>query len=158
MTSKLSKAKFGSKLKSKVKKGDPTLMGSPFAILTAFNFSPKPFYGEYSGSNFRITRNKTLLPNGYFIKGNFSELGSKTKLEYEIKPFIFAYYWNRFIPIIGFLFFNGILFFNLQAIQWDLILVLNGFLGLMTFFAFRLEKFQRKSIEARFIEEFEIEI
>lgn len=133
-------------------------MGTPFAILTSFDFSGKPFYGEYTNSNFRITRNKTLLPNGYFIKGNFSELGSKTKLEYEIKPFIFAYYWNRFIPIIGFLFFNGILFFNLQAIQWDLILVLNGFLGLMTFFAFRLEKFQRKSIEARFIEEFEIEI
>lgn len=157
MTSKLSKAKFGSKLKSKVKKGDPTLMGSPFAILTAFNFSPKPFYGEYSGSNFRITRNKTLPPNGYFIRGNFSELGPKTKLEYEIKPFLFAYYWNRFIPIVGFLFFNTVLFFSSQSFQWDVILVLNGFLALMVFFAFRLDKYQRKAIEARFTEEFEIE-
>jgi hypothetical protein len=158
MTSRLTKTEFESRLKNLVRKGDPSIMGTPFAILTSFDFSAKPFYGEYNSFDFRITRNKTLLPNGYFIKGNFSELGSKTKLEYEIKTFIFAYYWNRFIPIIGFLFFNGILFFNLQAIQWDLILVLNGFLGLMTFFAFRLEKFQRKSIEARFIEEFEIEI
>ena len=157
MTSKLSKAEFVSKLKSKVKKEDPTIIGSPFAILTSFNFSSKLFYGEYSGSNFRITRNKTLPPNGYFIRGNFSELGPKTKLEYEVKPFLLAYYWNRFIPMVGFLFFNTVLFFSSQSFQWDAILVLNGFLALMVFFAFRLDKYQRKAIEARFTEEFEIE-
>lgn len=157
MTSKLTRQEFESQLKNLVRKGNPTIMGTPFAILTSFDFSGKPFYGEYNKSNFRITRNKTLPPNSYVISGNFSESGHKTKLEYQIKPFLFIYYWIRIIPIFGFLFLNAILFFSFQVFQWDIVLVLNGFLGLMAFLSFKLDKHQRKAIETRFIKEFEIE-
>ena len=158
MTSRLTKTEFDLRLKNLTRKGEPTIMGTPFAILTIFDLSGKPFYGEYNGTNFRITRNKTLpTPSGYIVKGHFSESGRKTKLDYEIKPILFSYYWIRLVPIFAFLFFNGVLLFNLKTFQWDIILTLNGFLGLMTFVALTVDKFQRRAIEERFIEEFEVE-
>lgn len=158
MTSRLTKTEFESRLKELTKKGEPEFMGTPFAILMVFESSGKPFYGKYSDNKFRITRNKVLpTVNGYIIDGYFSESGGRTKLEYEIKQIRFLYYWKRIAPILFFLFINGILLFNLITFQWDVILTLNGFLGFMLFVAFMMDRFQRKAIEDRFVDEFEVE-
>jgi hypothetical protein len=157
MTSRLTKTEFELRLKNLTRKGEPTIMGTPLAILRAFDISGKPFFGEYSEANFRLARNKILPSNGYIIEGHFSEFDKKTKLDYEIKPISFTYYWIRLVPILAFCFFNGVLLFSLKTFQWNIILTINGILGLMTFVALQIDKFQRRAIEARFLEEFDVE-
>lgn len=158
MTTRLTYKEFESRLTDLTRIGEPTIMGTPFAILTIFDFSGKPFYGLFDKSKFQLARNKILpLPTGYIVTGTYSEADNKTILNYEIKPIAFAYYWIRTAPILFFLFINAVLFFNLRTFELDVILVLNGLVLLVTILVLTVDRFQKKRIERRFREDFAVE-
>jgi hypothetical protein len=157
MTTKLSYKEFQSRLTNLTRIGEPVIMGTPFAIFTTFDFSGKPFYGEFNETEFILTRNKVMpFPTGYIIKGTYNA-NIEAKLIYEVKPISFSYYWIRIAPIVFFVFINTILFFNLRSFQLDVVLTVNAFLLVGTLLVIAVDKFQKKSLEKRFCKEFEIE-
>lgn len=158
MTTRLTYKEFESRLTDLTRIGQPTIMGTPFAIFTIFDFSGKPFYGVFDNSKFQLARNKVFpLPSGYIVNGTYSESDNKTILNYVIKPIAFAYYWIRTAPMLFFLFINAVLFFDLRTFRLDVILTLNGFVLLMTILSLTVDRFQKREINKRFQEEFGVE-
>lgn len=78
-------------------------------------------------------------------------------LNYEIRPILFSYYWIRIAPILFFIIFNVVFLLNLKTFETEIILTINVFLLLMASLAIRVDNFQKKIIEKRFREEFEVE-
>jgi len=117
MTSEFEITEFKEKLNEFTKKGYPLLKGNPFAILS-MNFSSKPFYGNIYDSEFKITKNANLNLVPYLISGTYKKYGKLTKVNYQIVPMKFGYYWIRIFPIIINL--VGIIFFvaNLKRIEF----------------------------------------
>ena len=159
METRLTYKQFESRLTDLTRIGNPTIMGTPFGIFTIFDLSGKPFYGKFDQSEFQLTRNTTFpLPTGYVVKGTYRKTESgHTKLDYEIRPIWFSYYWARFFPFFCFIFINGVLLFNLKTLQWDIVLTLNGFCALMSILAIGVDKVQKWRLEKRFQAEFEVE-
>lgn len=156
MTIRLNTKDFKSRLTDSTTIGEPTIMGTPFAVLTMFDFSGRPFYGEFNNSEFRLARNKIFpFQTGYIIKGKYSTTDSNgTTLKYEIKPIQFYYYWIRVMPVIFLIVLNIMFIKNLGDFTSSEIIVLNIFFLFGLVLMVTVDKFSKKRLEKRFQEEF----
>ncbi len=132
MISKLNKSDFVKRLEQNTKIGDPKIKGTPFAVLTMFGKTRMKFYGEYSSSNFRLTKNAILYPIPYIFEGTIkSKDKNSTEISLKIKPIWFGYLWIRILPILALIFINLMLIINGEGIETEIYFLVNAFLLFM---------------------------
>lgn len=132
MISKLNTSEFIKRLEENTKIGDPNIKGTPFAILTMFGQTKKKFFGEYSDSNFRLTKNAILYPIPYIFEGKLkSKNDSSTEIILKIKPIWFGYLWIRILPVLALIFINLMLIINGEDIETEIYFLVNAFLLFM---------------------------
>jgi hypothetical protein len=155
MTSNMTIEEFRARLRDLVKKGEPSIMGTPFGILMA-DLSSKPFYGEFNDVEFRLTNNSVLSSSGHIVKGRYRAADSAgTEINYEVRPIRFSYFWRRFVPVFGLIVFNTLLYSIPATVPINVLLAINIFFVVMLVFGLWSEKRQGRKLERRFIEEFE---
>ena len=153
MKSSLTATEFYSRLRDITVSGDPELKGSPLVIFTGLKLSSKPFFGEYTETEFRLAKNSTLLPTPYLIKGSYTETGETgTNIAYEVKLIWFGYLWIRILPVLALIFINLLLIKTMAPAPFDLLIPLNGFLLLMLFAPLWITYTLKKGMEKDFIE------
>lgn len=132
MISKLNKTDFINRLKDNIKIGNPRIKGTPLSFSNMFDKTNEKFYGEYSNSNFQLTKNSVLSPIPYIFEGKFkSRSNSSTKISLKIRPIWFGYLWIRIIPVFAFIFINAILSEQKNNIESEIYAIVNIFLALM---------------------------
>lgn len=132
MTSNLNRTDFIKRLEENTKIGDPNLKGTPFAIFTLFGKTRMKCYGEYSSSDFRLTKNAILFPIPYIFEGTIKSKDEKsTELSLKIKPIWFGYLWIRILPILVLIFINLMLIINSDGIETEIYFFVNVFLLFM---------------------------
>ena len=101
LESKFDINEFRNNLIKLTKKGNPKIMGTPFAIfeLLGGEFS-KPFFGQITESKFKITLNKLFFPTPYVLEGEIHKTKTNFTIDYIIKPIWFGYLWIRIIPLL----------------------------------------------------------
>ena len=99
MISELNFEEFHKILNELTVEGTPSYKGSLFAFFT-INFSDKPFYGNISKYDFAISKNSNINLVPFTISGNYKKSGDKTKVDYEIQPIKFGYYWIKVMSIL----------------------------------------------------------
>ncbi|WP_377488286.1 hypothetical protein [Pontibacter toksunensis] len=153
MKSSLTATEFYSRLRDITLIGDPELKGSPLIIFTGLNLSSKPFFGEFTESEFRLAKNSTILPTPYLIKGSYTETGEAgTNIAYEIKPIWFGYLWIRILPVLALILINLLLINTMAPAPLDLLIPINGFLLLMLFAPLWITHTLKKGMEKDFID------
>lgn len=132
MTSNLNKTDFIKRLKENTKIGDPKIRGTPFAIFTIFGKTRMKFYGEYTDSEFRLTKNAILFQIPYIFEGTLiSKNTSSTELKFNIRPMWFGYLWIRILPVLALLLFNFHLITKENNIESEVFVIVNVFLVFM---------------------------
>lgn len=155
MKSELSIDEFRARLSKLVKEGEPWLMGTPLAIMTV-NSSNKPFFGEFTKTKFNITKNASLIPTPYILRGEYSVLSNlETSVSYQIKPIWFGYLWVRIVPAITLIIANIVFIKNADVIPTSIFFASNIFfltLGLPILLTIKL----KNQMERDFLGKFEI--
>ena len=132
MISKLNKSDFFKRLEQNTKIGDPKIKGTPFAVFTMFGKTRMKFYGEYTNSDFRLTKNAILYPIPYIFEGTLkSKDKTTTEISLNIKPIWFGYLWIRIIPSLAFIFINHMLIIHGEDIKTEIYFLVNAFLLFM---------------------------
>lgn len=132
MISKLNKSDFIKRLEQNTKIGDPKIKGAPIAVFTMFGKTRKKFYGEYTNSAFRLTKNAILFPIPYIFEGTLkSKEKTTTEVSLNIKPIWFGYLWIRIFPAFALIFINLILINNGKNIEPEVYFIVNTFLLFM---------------------------
>lgn len=155
MTSKLTKEEFNFRLTKLTKIGEPTLLGTPLAILTVNN-SSRPFFGKINSDKFQLTKNSSFLPIPFTIVGTYRENENKTFVDYQVKPIWFGYLWIRIFPIVGLILFNTIIINTTRTIIYGLMIPVNIVL-LLTFLPIPITNYLKTKFEKEFTTELEIE-
>lgn len=129
MISKLNKSDFIKRLDENTKFGYPKIKGNPLALLTMFGKTRKRFYGEYTDSYFRLTKNAILYPIPYIFEGTIKTKGNtSTEISLNIKPIWFGYLWIRILPVLALIFINFMLIINGNGIETQIYILVNAFL------------------------------
>lgn len=129
MISKLNKSDFKKRLEQNTKIGDPKIIGTPFAVFTMFGKTRMKFYGDYTDSNFRLTKNAILYPIPYIFEGTIkSKDKTTTEISINIKPIWFGYLWIRILPALSLIFINLIFLINGDTIGIEIYFLVNIFL------------------------------
>lgn len=132
MISNLNRKDFIKRLEENTKIGDTKLKGTPFAVFTMFGNTKMKFYGEYSSSDFRLTKNAILYPIPYIFEGTIkSKDKNSTEISLKIKPIWFGYLWIRILPILALIFINLMLIINGDGIETEIYFLVNAFLLFM---------------------------
>lgn len=132
MISKLNKSDFIKRLEQNTKIGDPKIKGTPFAVFTMFGKTRMKFYGEYTNSDFRLTKNAILYPIPYIFQGTMkSKDKTTTEISLNIKPIWFGYLWIRILPALALIFINLMLIINAADIETEIYILINAFLLFM---------------------------
>ena len=132
MISNLNRKDFIKRLEENTKIGDTKLKGTPFAVFTMFCNTKMKFYGEYSSSDFRLTKNAILYPIPYIFEGTIkSKDKNSTEISLKIKPIWFGYLWIRILPILALIFINLMLIINGDGIETEIYFLVNAFLLFM---------------------------
>ncbi len=132
MISNLNRTDFIKRLEENIKVGDPKLKGTPFALFTIFGKTSMKFYGEYTDSEFRLTKNAILFQIPYIFEGTLiSKDKTSTELELKIKPMWFGYLWIRILPVIALFLFNFLLITKGNNIESEIFVIVNVFLVFM---------------------------
>lgn len=132
MISKLNKSDFIKRLEQNTKIGDPKIKGTPFAVFTMFGETRMKFYGEYTNSDFRLTKNAILYPIPYIFQGTMkSKDKTTTEISLNIKPIWFGYLWIRILPALALIFINLMLIINAEDIETEIYILVNAFLLFM---------------------------
>lgn len=132
MISKLNKSDFIKRLEQNTKIGDPKIKGTPFAVFTMFGETRMKFYGEYTNSDFRLTKNAILYPIPYIFQGTMkSKDKTTTEISLNIKPIWIGYLWIRILPALALIFINLMLIINAEDIETEIYILVNAFLLFM---------------------------
>lgn len=132
MISKLNKSDFIERLEQNTQIGDPKIKGTPFAVLTIFGKKRMKFYGEFTNSDFRLTKNAILYPIPYIFQGTMkSKDKTTTEISLNIKPIWFGYLWIRILPALASIFINLMLIINAGDIETEIYILVNAFLLFM---------------------------
>lgn len=132
MISKLNKSDFIERLEQNTKIGDPKIKGTPFAVFSMFGKTRMKFYGEYSNSAFRLTKNANLYPIPYIFQGTIkSKDKTSTEISLNIKPIWFGYLWIRVLPALALIIFNLLLIVKGEDIETEIYFFVNVFLLFM---------------------------
>ena len=156
MVSKINIAEFRERLNKNTKYGNPRIKGTPFAVFSISGESNKSFYGTYNKAKFELTKNSTLFPAPFIISGEInSKNNTQTEIIYEVKPIGFGYYWLKYMPIIGILMFNLVLY--TQSAPFEIYTIINpiifGFAIISRFYMWR----KKNKLVTDFKKVFEIE-
>lgn len=156
MISKINIAQFRERLNENTKYGNPRIKGTPFAVFSISGKSNKSFYGTYDKAKFELTKNSTLFPAPFIIIGEInSKNNTQTEITYEVKPIGFGYYWLKYMPIIGILMFNSVLY--IQSAPFEIYTIINpiifGFAIISRFYLWR----KKNKLVTDFEKIFEIE-
>jgi hypothetical protein len=155
MIAKIAISEFRNRLETNTKIGDPNIKGSPLAVFSMFGQINKKFYGDFDSSNFKLTKNSSLFPIPYVIKGKYkSNKRSETVISYEIKPIWFGYLWIRIVPILALFSFNISL--ASQRAPTEEFLILNLFVLIMFLLVNLIIKIKKKKLKKDFRKIFEI--
>lgn len=156
MISKINITEFRERLHKNTKIGNPKIKGTPFAVLTIFGESEKPFFGTFDKTKFKLTENATLFPTPFTISGEINPKNVvETEIVYKVLPIGFGYYWLKYMPIVGILIFNLILYS--QSAPLKVFQIMNLFiLGLIVFSRFHMWR-KKNKLETNFKRIFEIE-
>jgi len=132
MISKLSKSEFINRLEKNTKIGDPIIKGTPFVIFTIFGQTNKKFYGQFSKSNFLLTKNAVIFPIPYIFEGKFNSISNaSTEISLKVRPIWFGYLWIRILPVLTLIFMNLILVTKGNNIGIEIYFLVNFFLVIM---------------------------
>lgn len=132
MVSKLNKSEFIKRLEQNTKIGDPKIKGTPFAVLTMFGMSRKKFYGEYTETDFQLTKNAVIFTIPYIFEGTLKTIDeTSTEILFNIKPIWFGYLWIRVLPVLGLILINFLLITQGKKIETEIYVILNLFLVFM---------------------------
>jgi len=132
MISNLKKSDFIKRLEENSKFGDPKIKGTPFAVLTMFGQTRKKFYGEFTDSDFRLTKNAILYPIPYVFEGTLkSKDKASTEIVLNVKPVWFGYLWIRIFPVLALILTNFILITRGNNIETEIYVIVNIFLLFM---------------------------
>ncbi|OXG07773.1 hypothetical protein BC749_101103 [Flavobacterium araucananum] len=156
MKSKLDATEFRNKIKSNTVIGNPKLkFFSPFWLFKIFEGFSKPFYGNFDDSTFRLTINSTVSPTFYTIIGKYKTTNRTLNISYSIEPtHKFSSIWTKYFPVVAFLLVNSVMISN--GTPAEVYIVFNLFLVLIMFLSKRGPKKERKNLERKFNEIFEI--
>ncbi|MEL1247361.1 hypothetical protein [Flavobacterium helocola] len=111
MVSNINITEFIERLNKNTKLGNPKIKGTPFAVISISGETNKPFFGTFDKTKFELTENATLFPTPFTFSGEINpKSDTQTEINYEVKPIGFGYYWLKYMPIIGILVFNLILY------------------------------------------------
>jgi hypothetical protein len=159
--SSLSYKQFQGQLSSNTLLGNPTIMGTPFAIFNIFDSKKKYFYGELSDKSFRITKNGRMMDLCEFtINGKYSKSNTidKTKVEFQVKPIMFGYLWVRLLIPIFLVVLDIFLLINIDVEKLTIMAITNLWLGVPWLFAVWLSNRRKKKMTNKFLEVFKISI
>ena len=132
MTSNLNITDFIKRLKENTKSGNPKIKGTPFAIFTIFGKTRMKFYGEYTDSDFRLTKNAILFQIPYIFEGRIKYKDkTSTELSLIIKPIWFGYLWIRILPVLALFLFNLLLITKGKNIESEIYVIANAFFVFM---------------------------
>lgn len=156
MISKINITEFRERLHKNTKIGNPKIKGTPFAVLTISGESEKPFFGTFDKTKFKLTENATIFPTPFTISGEINPKNvEETEIVYEFLPIGFGYYWLKYMPIVGILIFNLILYS--QSAPLKVFQIMNLFIfGLIVFSRFYMWR-KKNKLETNFKRIFEIE-
>ncbi len=156
MISKISITEFRERLNRNTKLGNPKIKGTPFAVITKSGESEKPFFGAFDKTKFKLTENATLFPTPFTISGEINPKNdTQTELIYKVKPIGFGYYWLKYMPFVGILIFNLILYTQSAPLKVYQIMnpIMFSFIVFSRFYMWR----KRNKLVANFKRIFEIE-
>jgi hypothetical protein len=109
-----------------------TLKESPLAILTIYDPIDQPFFGQFSDTKFRLTKNFSYLPVPFIINGDYKQTETmETIVNYKVQPVWFGYRWISILPIITLVFINVLLVKTAITVPFDLLIAVNIFLLFM---------------------------
>jgi hypothetical protein len=132
MTTTLTIEQFRSRLRNLTSIGKSSLKESPFSVLTIYDPTDKPFFGQISDTRFRLTKNSSFLPIPFVISGDYKHTEtSETIVNYKIQPVWFGYRWIKILPVMVFVLINVLLIRSASTLPIDLLIAVNIFLLFM---------------------------
>ena len=132
MISNLNRKDFINRLEQNTKIGDPKIKGTPFAVFTMFGKTRMKFYGEYTDSDFRLTKNAMLFQIPYIFEGRLKYKDkTSTELSLNIKPIWFGYLWIRILPVLALFLFNFLMITKGNNIESEIYVIVNSFFVFM---------------------------
>ncbi|PRY85418.1 hypothetical protein BY457_1472 [Marinilabilia salmonicolor] len=132
MISNLNRTDFIKRLEENTKIGNPKIIGTPFGIFTIFGKTKMKFYGEYTDSAFRLTKNAILFQIPYIFEGTLiSKNKTSTEIKFNIRPIWFGYLWIRVLPVLALLLFNFLAITKGNNIESEIFVIVNVFLVFM---------------------------
>jgi hypothetical protein len=150
MTSTLTIDQFRARLHKLTRIGKP-LKESPLAMLTIYDPTDKPFTGQFTDSNFRLTQNSSFLPTPFIISGDYKQTETlETIVNYRIQPVWFGYFLMRILPVVALVLINVSLVRTATALPIDLLIAVNVFL-LFMFSPIVITNIQKKQMEEDFL-------
>lgn len=156
MKTKLSIKEFRERLKDNTKIGMPELKIT-FGIFSFFFQNSKYFYGNFDESTFRLTINSNFVTTFYILKGKYQNINNNLKLNYTIEPINkLGLIWIKFFPFVAVIGFNYFLCFILKNTPNEIFIIFNLFIVFIIFFSRWKLKREKKNLELRFNEIFEI--
>lgn len=156
MTSKLNITEFRDRLKDNTKIGSPQLQVK-LGIFSVFFFNSKYFFGNFDDSSFRLIKNYNFTSSFYILKGNYKNINNKLKLNYIVEPLSkIGIIWMKFFPFIALIGFNCFFFFNFKNIPKEVYILFNLFIFYIILHSRWRLKTEKKKLEQKFIELFEL--
>jgi hypothetical protein len=156
MKSNLSIQDFRDRLESLTNIGEPTINGTPLAIITIFESPNSTFYGQLDKDQFRLTSNGLFNLTPYIMQGTFTATHNGTEVNYKIKPIWFGYLWIRLLPIFAILFFNYFLINEMGTVGLIALIPVNLFLLLFIIIPIVFTNYNKRRLEEAFIKNLEI--
>lgn len=128
------------------------------SFITTYQFTGKPFCGEFDDTTFRLTRNTPWTSTkAVLIQGTFQRNREGiTELEYEVR----SKYSRSIVILLSFallLFVNVPLLAGAEKLLFADLLKINGFFCVGFLFQLVVFHFKKRIVEERFTTEFEIE-
>ncbi|WP_281226067.1 hypothetical protein [Flavobacterium aquiphilum] len=156
MKTKLTIKEFRERLEDNTKIGMPELKMT-FGIFSIFFQNSKYFYGKFDESTFRLAINYNFVTTFYILKGKYQNINNNLKLNYTVEPINkIGLIWIKFFPFIAIIGFNYFSYFILKNTPNEIFIISNLFIVFITFFSrWKLTR-EKKNLEQKFIEIFEI--
>lgn len=155
MISKINATDFIKRLIYHTIHGNPKIKGTPFSLFTKSGGKDKIYYGSYNQTKFEITNNSLIAL--FIISGEIKAVDKySTEVIYKIIPNGFGYYWNKYLPIIGLIGFNSILYQESAPTRIHIIMTL--ILSVMILLSNLFLWWNKKKLKGNFQKIFELEL
>jgi len=156
MTSRISILEFRNRLKSNTKVG-LLHFKRELGIFSILFPTSKCFYGKFDDTTFRLMLNSNFVSPIYIIKGKYQNINGILKLNYTVVPRSnIGFIWIKFFPLVALIGANTFCYFIFKITTSKVYIIINSFILFSLLYSRWKLKREKKNLEQKFNETFEI--